>query len=165
MISNIITARDSFVCSGHAVDFENIIHLQNRQAKELTKGCHINAKYSHGGLVDLEYFIRALQIRHGHRIKALRNTNTIIALKNLEEAGLVKEETAENIRTAYQFMRRIIDALRVVRGNAKDLNIPEPDSPTFQYLARRLGYADSKKLKLSMDKNMAFGKSLWQFSD
>ncbi len=161
LINDIIDQRDSFVYSGHPVDFGNIKHLRNRQAKELTKDAYINAKYSPGGLVDLEYYIQALQIQHGDRIKELRNTNTIIALSKLSQAGLVKEETSRHIRIAYQLMRRIIDALRVVRGNAKDLNVPETDSPTFRYLARRMGYAESNELKLALDEVMAFGKSLW----
>lgn len=35
----------------------------------------------------------------------------------------------------------MINGLRMVRGNAKDLVLPPPDSEEFIFLARRVGYA------------------------
>ena len=46
----------------------------------------------------------------------------------------------------------MIDGLRVVRGNAADLNVPPLDTEEFLYLARRLGYGP-KTEKLSEDLN------------
>jgi glutamate-ammonia-ligase adenylyltransferase len=37
-------------------------------------------------------------------------------------------------------LRRLIDALRVVRGHARDLVLPQTDAEAFTFLARRLGY-------------------------
>jgi glutamate-ammonia-ligase adenylyltransferase len=42
----------------------------------------------------------------------------------------------------YIFLRNLINALRIVRGNAKDLTVPESDSEAFNFLARRLNYGD-----------------------
>jgi hypothetical protein len=41
---------------------------------------------------------------------------------------------------AYLFLRKLIDALRIVRGDASDLVLPQQDSEEFKSLARRLGY-------------------------
>ena len=38
----------------------------------------------------------------------------------------------------YRFLRAIINALRIVRGNARDLVIPRPDTLEFRFLFRRL---------------------------
>ena len=48
--------------------------------------------------------------------------------------------------TTPSFLRWLIDSLRVVRGHAKDLTIPSPDSDAFAYLARRLGYGRQTQL-------------------
>ena len=44
----------------------------------------------------------------------------------------------------------MIDSLRMVRGNARDLTVPPADSEEFEFLARRLGYR-SRMLKLQQD--------------
>jgi glutamate-ammonia-ligase adenylyltransferase len=36
----------------------------------------------------------------------------------------------------------LIDGLRVVRGHAKDLTVPDADSVEFRFLARRLAYGE-----------------------
>jgi glutamate-ammonia-ligase adenylyltransferase len=40
-------------------------------------------------------------------------------------------------------LRWLIDGLRMVRGNAKDLTVPDPESEGFSYLARRLRYGSN----------------------
>jgi [glutamine synthetase] adenylyltransferase / [glutamine synthetase]-adenylyl-L-tyrosine phosphorylase len=48
--------------------------------------------------------------------------------------------TRQQLRGAYVFLRRLIDALRMVRGDARDLTVPPMDSEEFETLARRLNY-------------------------
>ena len=88
--------------------------------------------------------------------------NTLEALAELERAGLIQEERALPFRHAYGLMRRLIDALRVVRGNARDLSIPEADSPAFKYLARRLRYEAEASLQRDIEAAMRFGQQLWK---
>lgn len=64
------------------MDVENILHLRNRQANELVTPETINAKYSPGGLVDVEYYVKALQIVVGNAA-AVRCTNTLDAIQQL----------------------------------------------------------------------------------
>jgi glutamate-ammonia-ligase adenylyltransferase len=57
-------------------------------------------------------------------------------------------------------MRMLIDGLRMVRGNAKDLVIPPADSDEFIFLARRVGYttddwqAGARHLKKDIEEHM-----------
>jgi [glutamine synthetase] adenylyltransferase / [glutamine synthetase]-adenylyl-L-tyrosine phosphorylase len=45
-------------------------------------------------------------------------------------------------------LRWLIDSLRVVRGNTKDVNIPPFESEEFAFLARRLRYGkDTDRLQ------------------
>lgn len=77
---------------------------------------------------------------HGHAHPRPRTPNTLEALAVLGEIGLLKPDEAALLREAYLFLRTLIDALRIVRGNAKDLVLPPSDSDAFVFLARRMGY-------------------------
>ena len=54
----------------------------------------------------------------------------------------------------------LIDALRVVRGHAKDLTIPDPDSRELTYLAQRLQFPSVRELSEALATRMDFASSL-----
>ena len=60
-------------------------------------------------------------------------------MQELTLAGVFSNAEFEQLSQAYIFQRRLIDALRMVRGHAKDLTVPAPDTEEFLFLARRLG--------------------------
>jgi glutamate-ammonia-ligase adenylyltransferase len=99
-----------------------------------------NVKYSPGGLIDIEYAVQYLQIRHGTRHKSLRSPSTLTALRALRRLGKLSGAYETKLTRTYRFLRRLVDALRIVRGNARDLVLPPPDSEEFMFLARRMGY-------------------------
>ena len=161
LCAEVLKARDAFVYSGRPFDYPNLLHLRQRMATELTAAGSVNLKYSPGALVDIEFYLQAKQIVHGADNPSLRVTNSMQALKRLQEAGLVEAEQAEDIRRAYRCFRRTIDALRAVRGNAKDLTLPDPASADYRYLARRLGFADPEALSREIDWSRQFSRGLW----
>ena len=63
---------------------------------------------------------------------------------------------------AYRCLRRLIDAMRAVRGNARDLVVPEQRSAEFSYLARRLRYESPEALATAIEAEMTVAASLWQ---
>ncbi len=130
--------RDLFVFGPAPFDVANMKHLRYRQQTELVAPGDLNAKYSAGGLLDAEYFVQALQIRSGGASEALRQTNTRAAAAALKEAGCMSGEQHAVCEEGYRFLRAIINALRIVRGNARDLVIPRPDTLEFRFLFRRL---------------------------
>ena len=79
---------------------------------------------------------------HGKDHPELRVTNTLEALDRLRRLSLISEAESEMLRAAYLFLRNLIDALRIVRGDASDLALPEEGSDEFKSLARRLGYRE-----------------------
>ena len=140
--------RDEFVYNGQPFDVTAMHAMRERQVRHLVTAGVFNAKYSPGALVDLEYLIQGLQITHGAANPALRSTNTRAAMAALAEAGILSKGDFERLRKAYTFMRWLIDSLRVVRGNSKDVNLPAYDSEEFYFLARRLQYgSDTKRLQ------------------
>jgi glutamate-ammonia-ligase adenylyltransferase len=139
--------RDTFTYSGAEWDSENALHLRRRQMRELVKPGEINVKYSAGGIVDIEYAVQYLQLLHGHRLPALRVTNTLDALHRLREGRLFGPEEYSQLHAAYLFLRNVIDSLRIVRGDASDLVLPPQESEEFKSLARRLGYREKDRMK------------------
>jgi glutamate-ammonia-ligase adenylyltransferase len=132
--------RDAFVYNGEPFDVTAMRAMRERQIRHLVTGGTFNAKYSPGGLVDLEYLVQGLQITHGYGNPGLRRTNTREAITALAAAGILGPDDHARLRKAYTFLRWLIDSLRVVRGNAKDLTIPPAGSEEFAFLARRLRY-------------------------
>ena len=154
-------ARDRFVYSDAQVDFENIAHLRGRQAAELVPPGLTSAKHSRGGVVDIEYFVQAAQIEAGRLNASVRETNTLFALSRLAEGGYLSDEKAAMLTETYEFLRRLIDALRVVRGHARDLTLPDADSRQFAYLAQRLRFDSTASFAAELKDRMAAAAALW----
>jgi glutamate-ammonia-ligase adenylyltransferase len=133
--------RDAFVWGDEPWDRANALHLRDRQSRELVPPGRFNVKYSPGALVEVEYAVQYLQVEHGRALPSVRTPSTLEGLERLREAGLVRADERDRLRAAYLFWRAVADALRMVRGNARDLLLPEPGSEEIRFLARRLAYA------------------------
>ncbi len=136
----IVALRDRFVYSGEGFDTRAMRAMRERQVRHLVEGGTFNAKFSPGGLVDIEYLVQGLQIAHGHKHPALRKTNIREAMDALVQRSILTENDYTNLHKAHTFLRWLIDGLRMVRGNARDLTVPPSESEAFSYLARRLRY-------------------------
>ncbi len=132
--------RDSFTYSGAPWDWENALHLRGRQMRELVKHGEINVKYSAGGIIDIEYAVQYLQLLNGREHPEVRVPNTLEALDRLRRLQIIREPDYDVLHAAYVFLRNLIDALRIVRGDASDLVLPPQASDEFKSLGRRLGY-------------------------
>jgi len=132
--------RDRFVYSGAPWDMNAAWELRRRQILELVTPGTVNVKQSPGGLIDIEYAAQYLQIMHGAAHAALRTPTTLAALAALRRLRHLSPSEATVLGHAYRFLRRLIDALRIVRGNARDLVLPVVGSEEFTFLARRMGY-------------------------
>jgi glutamate-ammonia-ligase adenylyltransferase len=134
--------RDAYVYTGEPFDATAMRAMRERQVRHLVTGGTFNAKFSPGGLVDVEYLVQGLQITHGRENPALRLTNIRQAMATLADAGILSEDDFARLRKAHTFLRWLIDGLRMVHGNAKDLTVPPYDSEAFAFLARRLRYGN-----------------------
>lgn len=153
--------RDAFVYSGAPVDVAEVRHMRERQARELVPAGAVSAKHSAGGATDIEYWTQVQQIVAGASDPAVRVTSTLGALERLGAGGHVDGALADEAIRTYAFLRRLIDALRVVRGHARDLTIPPAESREFAYLARRLDL-EPPALSAAIDERMTFAGGLWE---
>ncbi|MEQ9408356.1 MAG: DUF294 nucleotidyltransferase-like domain-containing protein [Fuerstiella sp.] len=145
----------SIVYSSQSVDFAAMRAMREKQIRQLVRPGTVNAKLSSGGLVDCEYAVQALQLTFGATISALRSPNTMNALTAASEHGLISAVEYSAIEQAYQFLRELIDCLRMVRGNAEDLTVPERESADYAQLSRRLEAVHDSAISLDeIDRQM-----------
>ena len=162
------THRDSFVYGEAPWDIPAALELRRQQLRQLVAPGKVNVKYSAGGLIDIEYAAQYLQVMHGHDHPSLRTPNTLQALAALVNAGLVARADGAGLRKAYVFIRVLVDGLRMVRGNTKDLVLPPPDSEEFVSLARRVGYtrddwrAGARDLQSDIQQHMTLTKTFFE---
>lgn len=138
--------RDSYVYSGHAIDMDELFEVRERQFEQKAKGVRLNAKLSPGGLGDVDYYVQILQATHGTHVEGLRTPRIHKALAALSAAGVLQAEEVRQLREAYVFLRKLINGLRMLRGHALDLYLPELDAPEYGHLARRMGYLQDPDL-------------------
>lgn len=156
--------RDEFVYRPFDADSEEFWKLRRKQAESKQALKSDNAKFSPGALVDIEYAVQILQVRFGRRTVQLRTPKIHKALSRLAEAGIMTEEESCRLIDAYDFFRRLINGLRMLRGSAKDLFLPVPGTNEYEHLARRIGYGregdlnPSKNLKMDFDTYTAYVK-------
>jgi glutamate-ammonia-ligase adenylyltransferase len=132
--------RDEIIYGSKSVSLKELRELRKRQFEEKTKGGELNAKFSPGGLVDLEYGVQILQVKYGSDVPELRTPRIHDALSALTEVGVLTGEETTQLIKAYEFLRHLINGMRMLRGSAKDLFLPPVDSGEFVHLARRMGY-------------------------
>ena len=138
--------RDEMVYMSRGIDLAELRAQRERQLAGKVAGRpggerRLNAKFSPGALVDLEYTVQILQVMAGARHPAVRTPRIWEAVDELARAGVLRPEEEQQISRAYGFLRRLINSLRMLRGSALDLFLPPLDSPEYAHLARRMGYA------------------------
>jgi glutamate-ammonia-ligase adenylyltransferase len=114
--------------------------LQTRHRLEESRS-ETDLKRGFGGIVDIEFVVQCLLLKHGPTSPGLRTPNTWQALDRLQAAGHLDGPTFEQLRSCYRFLRRVESRLRIVHNVARDELPHEPDDQAK--LARRLEYADS----------------------
>jgi glutamate-ammonia-ligase adenylyltransferase len=116
----------------------DVDRLRQRMERELAceRPGRYDIKFGRGGLVDIEFSVQLLQLRHGDN-PAVRSSDTRCAIAALTEAGALSLEQAITLREGYIFLRRIEQRIRVV--HADDGHLLEEDAAGLSSLARRLG--------------------------
>ena len=138
--------RDELIFTPESLRREELAETRRRQLVNNTKLGRLNAKFSVGAMVDLEYTVQILQAEHGGRHPSLRTPGIHAALHELGRCGVLEPEQSAALAETYDFLRSLINALRMLRGSAKDLDLPDTGSDEYRHLARRMGGAASGAL-------------------
>lgn len=122
-------------------DAREIRHMRHRLEQAAGTG---NLKRGQGGLVDIEFLVQMLQLKHGHDTPAVRVPNTLAALAALYEAGLLSVHDFQAFDAGYRFLRTIESRLRLMNSAARDTL---PDDPTeLEKLACLLHHSSAESL-------------------
>ena len=105
---------------------------------------HGNLKRGPGGLVDIEFLVQMLQLRHGHANAQVRIPGTLDALSALSLAGVLAIDDFQYLSESFRFLRTIEARLRLMSTTARD-DLPT-DPRELAQLAGLLGYAGAENL-------------------
>jgi glutamate-ammonia-ligase adenylyltransferase len=129
-----------------------VVRLRDRMAVErVPRGIDrsVHVKFGPGGLMDVEWVVQILQLRHAHEVPALRVTGTLAALRALAAAGLLDGAEAEALRAGWLSASRIRNAVMLARGAPGD-QIPRT-TPALDRVAGVLGYQLDRAADLPAD--------------
>ena len=76
-----------------------------------------NIKYRYGGLVDIEFILQFLQLANANHNDQILSNNTVSALKNLKNAGILGSNAAINLEESFQFWQWLQFMIRVIDPN------------------------------------------------
>lgn len=141
----VLQIKNNIVYQTNLISCKAIWKMREKQIETKVKKGTRNAKFGRGALVDVEYGVQMLQVQFGKDIIDLQQPSIHNALYSLQKIGAFSKEETQILVGAYVFYRKLINALRMRRGNAKDLTLPAEQTWELEHLARRMGYI-SKEL-------------------
>jgi len=123
-----------------AAEVAEIARMRERIDRERgrTGSGAVNIKTGRGGLVDVEFLVQMLQLRHGAEHEELRTPATAAAISRLAAAGLLAPEDARTLAEGRRFLRALEARLRLERD--QPVEAMDTDPAALLALARRLGY-------------------------
>jgi len=148
--------RDEFIYATTSIQLPELRDFRLRQYADKRRADGYNAKFSPGALVDLENAVQILQVMYAGREPALRTPLTHEALAALERAGVLAPEEFARLSAAYDFLRQLINGLRMLRGSARALFLPPAGSEEFLHLARRMGYEERNEFRPEQQLSLEF---------
>lgn len=104
-------------------------------------------KLGRGGIRDIEFAVQLLQLVHGGADDELRTPTTLIALGELADAGYVDRRDAEQLATAYRYLRTVEHRLQL--DDEQQVHALPDDPLEIDRLARVLGYVGSTSASAS----------------
>ena len=121
------------------------------EAERLPRGANPakHTKLGPGGIADVEWTVQLLQLQHAYRLPSLRSSQTIVALRAAQEAGIIDAMDAGHLEAAWTLASRIRNQIMLMRGRGSD-SLPS-DNRELASLAELLGYGPGESSHLLAD--------------
>lgn len=110
-----------------------------------------DVKLGRGGIREIEFIVQLLQVVRGGQFPELRTRPTLKALQRLIRSGLMPEETAQGLASAYEFLRRLEHRIQYLDDQQTHILPTQRDDLTW--IAHSLGLPDSAALQLQLDQH------------
>ncbi|MEE2999183.1 MAG: bifunctional [glutamine synthetase] adenylyltransferase/[glutamine synthetase]-adenylyl-L-tyrosine phosphorylase [Pseudomonadota bacterium] len=137
------------------LDFATIsdIHLIKRQINAHKGGSVVaveghNVKLGRGGIREIEFFVQTQQLIWGGRLPQLRIAPTCMALVELSKTDQISNQTADELITAYWFLRRVEHHLQMI-DDQQTHNLPK-DNKGIKHVATFLGFGNSESFRRTL---------------
>ncbi|MFH1115952.1 MAG: bifunctional [glutamate--ammonia ligase]-adenylyl-L-tyrosine phosphorylase/[glutamate--ammonia-ligase] adenylyltransferase, partial [Pseudomonadota bacterium] len=132
-------------------DIREIARLRSRMQVELAleDDLHVDLKTGHGGLVDVEFFVQANILKHAKRHPRILRENTLEALAEMRQAGIVDERSFTTLDSGYRFLGNLEDRLRIMEH--RSVNRMPLTGDKLAGLAVRMGYGNGRADDLLKD--------------
>jgi glutamate-ammonia-ligase adenylyltransferase len=108
------------------------------------EGAAFNVKLGKGGIRDIELVAQLLQLLYAGKRRELRERTTLAALHKLALAGLVSDQEARLLSSAYRWWRQLEHRLQLEHGSQTHQLPGYPEARLV--LARRMGFRDAAGL-------------------
>jgi glutamate-ammonia-ligase adenylyltransferase len=124
--------------------------LEKEKASRRSDGLDI--KYGPGGMLDVYFAARYLQLRDDVKDDEVDRT-TAATLWRLSDAGSLNDQDFAALEPGYRLLRSVDHQLRLILG--RSARVPLPEHPAFRDIARRAGYEDAAELTRELSANMS----------
>jgi glutamate-ammonia-ligase adenylyltransferase len=111
----------------------------------------IDIKYGPGGMLDVYFATRYLQLRDDVRDEG-HDRSTRATLERLRAAGSLSQQDYEAMNDGYPCLRHLDHSLRLIVG--RSTRLPATDHPALRDIARSLNYPSPAALKESLTTHM-----------
>ncbi len=107
------------------------------------KGRELDIKFGEGGMLDVYFAVRFLQLRDNMRDFG-ENRSTVFTLEKLFENGSINEEDFRNFSGGYKFLSELDHNLRLTIG--RSTRLPLANKKTLETIARRMNLSSIENL-------------------
>jgi [glutamine synthetase] adenylyltransferase / [glutamine synthetase]-adenylyl-L-tyrosine phosphorylase len=111
---------------------------------------HDNVKLGPGGIREIEFIVQSFQLVRGGQDRRLQSHSLLDTLPRLAGRRLLSAAAAEELRAAYEFLRRVENCLQM-QADLQTHQLPEA-APARRALAVVLGYQGWAALRAELDR-------------
>jgi glutamate-ammonia-ligase adenylyltransferase len=122
-----------------------------QKAKAPRRHTGVNIKHGVGGMLDVYFAVRYLQLRDDVPDDGEDRT-TRRMLQRLGEVGSIDEENFQRMSTGYRLLRSVDHQLRLIIG--RSATVPPFEATAFTEIAARLGYGNANDLRDELTEGM-----------
>jgi glutamate-ammonia-ligase adenylyltransferase len=130
-----------------------------RTEKTRKNSLEVDIKYGSGGMLDVYFTTRFLQLRDNVPDQA-DDRSTMAVLRRLFDAGSLGQEEYDALKDGYQLLRRVDHAHRLMIG--RTTRLPGEDHPAFRDIALRVGFESKDEFLLLLKESMTRIKAAYE---
>lgn len=133
-----------------AINAMRDLHAQIR--REVARKDMVNhIKLGPGGIREVEFIAQVFQLIRGGRDSALQIRPTLSVLRQLSTQDIIQPETEAELRTAYEFLRRLEHRLQYLEDKQTH-SLPE-NEPEKSLIATSMGFSSWEKMLEELDQH------------